>query len=201
MKYYTRDEIKQIRLDTADPFWLPDGKTDWPKRILHGVIGLVVGVPMVIALFAIPCAVLFFAGMVVKDHVVPFLSGSGWEEPGHKCDRLNGWKTVKPYDVTKQGVELGWITVPGHTQETEFFLWGIPKDSYFDEGYQPQVRGEMDRSATNNKDVSLEDLHQFGGDLSRLALSAFNHGYSRVILTSHSAYAVGSEEEDLAPTD
>jgi hypothetical protein len=86
---------------------------------------------------------------------------------------------------------FGEINVPGHTQMVTFFLWGFPKESYFDGDDIPRVIGEMDR------DTPLAAADDHLADLSRIALAAYNHGAMRIVLTKHKAYLVtsGATEE------
>ena len=113
------------------------------------------------------------------------------ESEEHRIDREVGWQAIKkPYYKTTHGLKIGEITVPGHTQRVTFFLWGIPKEDYYDEGDEPLVIGEMDRDADFNSEGS-DDL----GDLDRLAIAAYNHGALRVILAEHKAYLVTSDVE------
>jgi nitrogen fixation-related uncharacterized protein len=111
------------------------------------------------------------------------------ESPEQKIDREVGWKKVTPYYTTTHGVEIGQVTVPGHTQRVTFFLWGIPKESYLDEDEEPRIIGEMDR------DVYVKDQDDLAG-LDRIALAAYNHGGTGVILTEHKAYLVTSDTEE-----
>ena len=49
------------------------------------------------------------------------------ESPAHKIDREVRWKSVTPpYYTTAHAVEVGNVTVPGHTQQLTFYMWGIP---------------------------------------------------------------------------
>lgn len=126
--------------------------------------------------------------LVLVPLVVLFTSCEG---EGHKIDREVGWREVKSYPATTHGIEIGRLTVPGHTQRVTFYLWGIPKEAYLDEDEEPRIVGEMDR------DVIVDDPDDLS-DLGRIALAAYYHGGLRVILTKHKAYLVTSDiEEDL----
>ncbi len=70
----------------------------------------------------------------------------------HKTDRHVGWREVKSYPTTTHGIEIGRVTVPGHTQQVTFYLWGIPKEAYLDNDEEPRIIGEM------NRDVVTDDL-------------------------------------------
>jgi hypothetical protein len=118
---------------------------------------------------------------------------AGCESNEHRIDREVAWKDVKPYDVTKHGVDIGWITVPGHTQEVRFFLWGIPRE---EEEYmkddQLQICATMDRDAESHEIMSKHETDNLG-DLTRLSIAAYNHGFGIVILTERIAYAASWE--------
>jgi hypothetical protein len=129
--------------------------------------------------------------LVLAPLVVLFTS---CEEEGHKIDREVGWREVKSYPTTAHGIEIGSITVPGHTQRVTFYSWGIPKDTYLDENEEPRIIGEMNRDVTVNDPDDLSDL-------GRIALAAYNHGGVRVILTKHKAYLVTSDIEELDEAD
>jgi hypothetical protein len=126
--------------------------------------------------------------LVLAPLVVLFTSCG--ESEGHKTDRHVGWRDVEesypPATPTTHGIEIGRVTVPGHTQWVTFYLWGIPKEAYLDDDEEPRIIGEMDRHVITN---DLDDL----ADLSRIALAAYYHGGLRVILTTDKAYLVTSD--------
>jgi hypothetical protein len=125
---------------------------------------------------------------------------SACDSEEQKLDRELAWKDIKPpYDLTTHGVRIGDMTVPGHTQRCTFFLWGIAKEDYIEEGDVPRVFGVMDRDAWLNE----KDLHHWSkrADLNWIALEAYNHGTLRVVLTEHKAYAVTSDAQEEAVMD
>jgi hypothetical protein len=58
--------------------------------------------------------------LVLAPLVVLFTSCG--ESEGHKIDREVGWREVKSYPTTTHGIEIGRVTVPGHTQRCTFYL-------------------------------------------------------------------------------
>src|SRR5215469_2532693 len=111
------------------------------------------------------------------------LTGCG-ESFEQRLEREVGWHEIKPhYDAKIGGIEIGKVTVPGHTEQmATFFMWGIPKDSLYGDDEEPYVIGEMARDS----------------NLERLAAAAYYHGGSRIILTERKAYVVTSDSEQDA---
>jgi hypothetical protein len=100
------------------------------------------------------------------------LTGCG-ESFKQRLDREVGWHEIKPpYDAKIGGIEIGSVTVPGHTQQVKFFMWGIPKDSLA-EDEEPYVIGEMDREGHGV--LSLNELVKYSDLTFTRQAPAYSH--------------------------
>ena len=133
--------------------------------------------------------------------IVVLLSACGDSE-SVKLDRDFAYQSVQRRDAPGNGVRLGSIQVPGHTQEVTLFLYGVPPDSEEVEGMDdepPDVRyiyGEINREPNLKlleKDFTLK---QYLPELSWIALVAYYHGGRLVILTKDKVYFARTDTED-----
>jgi hypothetical protein len=148
-----------------------------------------------------------FVNLTCAAVLLVLLSGCG-KSTAAKINEEFSCHQVERYDAPSQGIRLGTIAVPGHTQEVTLFLWGIPPDSPEVEGVNngppdvPYIFGEMNREPDLDMLIKNHpDLKDHIPELSLIALAAYNNGAPMVILTKNKVYMASTNAMDMASAD